>query len=568
MTDKAEMLVSPSSELKLVLPILASDKRRRPSKSTMITKGERYREVLAVLARHGIGLADDEFIKHEAGDQARAEHLRQACEELGTMFIKLGQALSTRGDLLPDAYRKELAKLQDEVVPVPSNVITDVIREDLGAPYDQLFVSFDLKPLGSASIGQVHAARLLDHREVVLKVRKPGVDELVQIDLEILGDLIDKWSSRFPVLQEYNARALLQEFKDVLLAEIDYGREAANLKLFRSTFADDQGFKIPAVIEEFSKNRVLTEERLEGRKPSDTADLSKRSRILVSRRIARFVLEPAFERGFYYADPHPGNFLIGANGELSVMDFGKVGRLSPQAQRRAADFFIAITRSDAQRLTDRLIEITAPEHPIDRDLITREIDRILELYVDVSLENLRFGEAINEVLQLVRRHGLRLPGAFVQFFKALGMCEGLLQAIDPDSSFADYLRPLTGKLVYQAYAGPHFFDRLGESGAEAAELLIELPRRVDKVLGEIERGNLRIWTRLEDSELIIKRLEHMVARTSATILAGACIIGLAVVMQFYHPQGWERWFGVLFWIALASAIIDYIRTLLTLRRRK
>ena len=534
----------------------------------MITKGERYREIMAVLARHSIGLFDDQFIKHEAGDQARAEHLRRACEELGTMFIKLGQALSTRGDLLPDAYRRELARLQDEVVPVPANVIVDVIREDLGAPPDQLFASFDLKPLGSASIGQVHGARLLDHREVVIKVRKPGVDELVQIDLEILGNLIDQWSPRFPVLQEYNARALLQEFKDVLLAEIDYGREAANIKLFRSTFASDNGFKIPAVIEEFSKKRVLTEERLEGRKPSDTADLPKRNRTLVSRRIARFVLEPAFEHGFYYADPHPGNLLIGTNGELSVIDFGKMGRLSPEAQRRAADLFIAITRSDAQRLTDRLIEITAPQHPIDRDLITREIDRILELYVDVSLENLRFGEAINEVLQLVRRHGLRLPGALVQFFKALGMCEGILQTIDPDSSFSDYLRPLTGKLVYQAYAGPHLLGRLGDSAAEAAELLIELPRRVDRVLGEIERGNLRIWTRVEDAEPIIKRLEHMVARTSATILAAACIVGVAIVMQFYHPQGWQKWLGVVFWIAVGFAIIDYIRTLLTLRKRK
>jgi ubiquinone biosynthesis protein len=280
------------------------------------------------------------------------------------------------------------------------------------------------------------------------------------------------------------------------------------------------------------------------------------------------VLEPAFEHGFYYADPHPGNLLIGTNGELSVIDFGKMGRLSPEAQRRAADLFIAITRSDAQRLTDRLIEITAPQHPIDRDVITREIDRILELYVDVSLENLRFGEAINEVLQLVRRHGLRLPGALVQFFKALGMCEGILQTIDPDSSFSDYLRPLTGKLVYQAYAGPHLLGRLGDSAAEAAELLVELPRRVDRVLGEIERGNLRIWTRVEDIEPIITRIEHAFARMSATLLAAACIVGLAVVMQFYRPQGWERWLGVVFWIAIAFAIIDYIRTLLTLRKHK
>lgn len=353
----------------------------------------------------------------------------------------------------------------------------------------------------------------------------------------------------------------------MLLAEIDYGHEAANVRLFRNTFADDNGFKIPAVIEEFSKRRVLTEERVEGQKPSDVADMPKRNRAVVSRRIARFVVEPAFERGFYYADPHPGNLLI-QTGSLSVIDFGKMGRLTPEARRRAADLFVAITRSDAQALADRLIEITAPEHPIDRDLITREIDRILELYVDVSLENLRFAEAMRELLQLVRRHGLRLPGAMVQFFKALAMCEGILQAIDPEASISDYLKPMIGKLMYQAYAGPNLLGRLGDSAADAAELIIALPRRIDRVLGEIERGNLRIWTRVEDIDPLMKRLEHLVARSNATVLAAACIVGLALILQFYHPQGWQRWIGVVFWIAVAFAIIDYVRTLLTLRKRK
>jgi ubiquinone biosynthesis protein len=533
----------------------------------MIKKSERYREILAVLARHGIGVVDDEFIKHESGDQARAEHLRRACEELGTMFIKLGQALSTRGDLLPDAYRTELTKLQDDVAPVPANVIAQVIQEDLGAPPDQLVVSFDPKPLGSASIGQVHAARLSDGRDVVLKVRKPCVEELVHIDLEIAAGLIDEWSPRFPVLEEYNARGILRDFSDVLLAEMDYDREAANIKFFRKAFANDNGFKIPAVIEERSKKRVLTEERVRGRKPSEIADLPKNVRAVVSRRIARFVLEPAFERGFYYADPHPGNLLIETDGSLAVIDFGKVGRLTPAAQRRAADLFIAIAQADAQGLSDRLIEITAPGHPIDRDLITREIDRILQIYVDVSLQNLRFADAITELLQLVRRHKLRLPGALVQFFKVLAMCEGILQAIDPDSKFSDYLHPMIGKLFYQAFAGPHLLGRLRDSALEAAELSIELPRRIDRVLGEIERGNLRVWTRLEDVEPIIKRLEHMVAGTSATILAAACIVGLAIAMQFYRPQGWQRWIGVAFWFAVAFAIIDYVRTFWTLSKK-
>jgi ubiquinone biosynthesis protein len=289
----------------------------------MITKSQRYREILAVLARHGIGIAGDEFIRHESGDQARAEHLRQACEELGTMFIKLGQILSTRADLLLDAYRAELAKLQDEVAPVPAKAIADVIREDLGAPPEELLAFFDPEPLGSASIGQVCAARLFDGRDVVLKVRKPGVEELVRIDLEIVASLIDEWSPRFPVLTQYDARGLLRDFRDALLAELDYAHEAANVKFFRGIFANENGFAIPEVIDKYSKNRVLTEARVKGRKTSDVADLSKRMRAVISRRIARFVLEPAFEHGMFYADPHPGNLLMEDDGSLSVIDFGK-----------------------------------------------------------------------------------------------------------------------------------------------------------------------------------------------------------------------------------------------------
>jgi ubiquinone biosynthesis protein len=529
-------------------------------------KSERYREIVVVLARHGIGLFDDEVIKHEAGDRARAEHLRGACEELGTMFVKLGQILSTRGDLLPEVYRAELAKLQDEAAPLPADAIAEVIREDVGAPPDQIFAFFDPKPLGSASIGQVHAGRLFDGREVVIKVRKPGVDDLVRVDLEILADIIDEWSPRFPILEQYDARGLLREFGDALRAELDYGREAVNEKYFHDVFGGERGFAIPAVIEECSMKRVLVHERVEGRKASEVADLPKRLRTEVSRRIARFVLEPAFERGVFYADPHPGNLLIQQDGSLGVIDFGKVGRFTPEARRRVADMLVAIARRDAQRLADRLIEITAPTHPIDRAVITSEIDRMLGLYIDVSLEDVRFGAAIGELLQLVRRHGLRVPGTLVQFFKAVTMCEGILRAIDPDSSMSDYLQPMVGKMLYQGFTGRDWLDRLRDSALDAAELSVELPRRLDRVLGEIERGNLRVWTRVEDIEPLMKRVERLVERANATILAAACIVGLAIVMLFYHPQGWQAWIGVVFWVAVVAAVTDSVRTLWALRR--
>jgi ubiquinone biosynthesis protein len=192
---------------------------------------------------------------------------------------------------------------------------------------------------------------------------------------------------------------------------------------------------------------------------------------------------------------------------------------------------------------------------------------MLELYVNVSLDHVQFSAAIGELLQLIRRHGLRLPGTLMQFFKALIMCEGILEVLDPESSFADYLQPIITKLIYQAVAGPQLVENLRDSVAAAAQLSIELPRRFDRLLGEIERGNLRVWTRVEDIEPIIKRVEHVVARTNATLLAAACIVALAIMMQFYHPRGWEAWIGVVFWVAVAMAVTDYVRTLLSLRRK-
>ncbi|MDB5040047.1 MAG: hypothetical protein JWN27_773 [Candidatus Eremiobacteraeota bacterium] len=532
------------------------------------SKDERYREIVATLARHGFGIIEDHFVEDDAErERSRAERLRQACEELGTMFVKLGQMLSTRGDLLPEAYRLELAKLVDDVPPLPAGVITQVIREELGAAPEAIFASFDPEPIGSASIGQVHTARLVDGRDVVVKVRKPGVETLVPIDLEILGELIDTWAPRLPGLKQYDARGVLRDFSESLLAELDYRREAANERFFRSVFSNEPGFSIPDIIGEYSTGRVLTHERVDGRKVSDVSGLSKRRRAAVSQRIARFVLEPAFEHGVFYADPHSGNLMIQDDGSLAVVDFGMVGRLTPEARRRVAGMFLAISRRDAERLTDRLIEIAAPRRPIDRPQLTNDVERLLERFVDVSFDDVPLGNALGELLHVLRRHQLRLPSNYAALIKALVMCEGILQSIDPESSLADYLQPMAGKLVYQGIAGGEgAADRLRDSALDAAQLSIELPRRIDRVLGEIERGNLRVWTRIEDADSLIQRLEHMVERANATMLAAACIVALAIVLQIYRPQGWQQWIGMVVWIALVGAIAAAVRTLLGLRK--
>ncbi len=330
----------------------------------------------------------------------------------------------------------------------------------------------------------MHAARLVDGRDVVVKVRKPGVDTLVRIDLEILAELIDTWAPRLPGLNDYDAKGVLREFSESLLAELDYRREAANERFFRHVFANEPGFSIPDVIAEFSTGRVLTHERVEGAKsatsrvsrPGAARPYRSASRASCSSRPSSTACSMPIRT--------PGNLLIGDDGSLAVVDFGTVGRLTPEARRRVAGMFLAISRRDAERLTDRLIEVTAPRHPIDRPRLTSDIERLLEQYVDVSFDDVPVGNALGELLHVLRRHQLRLPANLAAFIKALIMCEGILQALEPESSLSDYLQPMAGKLVYQGIAGgDHAAERLRDSALDAAQLSIELPRRIDRVLG-------------------------------------------------------------------------------------
>jgi ubiquinone biosynthesis protein len=415
----------------------------------------------------------------------------------------------------------------------------------------------------------VHAARLKDGRDVVVKVRKPGVEELVETDLDILSDLADSWPYRFPALRQYDLPAMVREFGDTLRNELDYEREAGNVKFFRRVLQDQRGFALPQMIDEFSTSRVLTMTRLEGIKPSDAAALPKRRRTTIAKRIGRFVLEPAFSHGVFHADPHGGNFLITDEGALAVIDFGMTGRLTPDARRRVADIFIAMDRGDATRLADRIIEITAPTHPVDRAGLAGEIGRMLERYVPVTLEEMRFGEALGELLELIRRFGLRLPGNLALLFKTLVMTEGLLESVDPGASLNDHLEPLVEKLMFGRLNGEDWMDRVRDSAFDAAELSIELPRRLDRVMGEVERGNVRVWARIENLESMVARFEHTVERANLTMLASACIVGLAIVLVFFKPQGAERWIGIAFWIGVALTFFIILRTAFaTLRRKK
>ncbi|MDQ2992957.1 MAG: AarF/UbiB family protein, partial [Candidatus Eremiobacteraeota bacterium] len=394
------------------------------------SRAERSRQILAVLAKHGFVAAGAGLTGQDGSEraQSQAEQARLACEELGTTFIKLGQILSTRADLLPPEYREELAKLQDNVPPVDTATIERIIEEELGDTPANLFARFDGTPLACASIGQVHAAELADGTAVVVKVRKPEIRGLIERDIEILGQLVASSEKHFPDLAGYDLVGMLEEFADTLRAELDYTREARNIEAFAEIFRNDKGIVLPTVVWQYCTSHVLVMTRVAGSTIVDLPVMTAKRSEAASARVARFILEPALIQGIFHADPHPGNILIRKDGTIGVLDFGMVVRIRDDMRRQITDVFLAMDQRDATRLVDRLYQLAPPIRPIDRNALVQRVARLLDRYMNASLERVQIGAVLAEMLEIIRAYGLRPPATLASLFKAVAISEEIIMA--------------------------------------------------------------------------------------------------------------------------------------------
>ena len=525
------------------------------------SRAERYRQIAGAFAKHGIAAGG-------MSPAAQAQQLREACEELGPTFIKLGQMLATRGDLLPAEFRDELLKLQDDVPPVSGDYIVRTVEDELGDSIDTLFLSFEPIPLATASIGQVHAARLPDGRDVVVKVRKPNVRELVERDLDILMQLASSSEKYFSYLRDYDVRGMVEEFGDTIRAEMDYRREARNVDTFREILKDENGVDLPEVVLQYSTSNILTLTRMDGTKTSVAMPKSQMNREAAAQRLATVVLLPALESGVFHADPHGGNVLVHEDGSIAVLDFGMVGRLDDVTRRRVGDLFMALSKNDIERVVDRLIAIAPPAHPVDRPALMQQVGRLMQRHMHDSLDRISFGGALSDLIDLVREQDLRLPMAVTMLFRSIAMSEGTILELAPGRGLADFLDDIANRVARSRLSPDEWKERAQTSAMDAAELAIELPRRADRVLSEVERGNLRVWTRLEDFEPLVSRFERMVERANASMLAAACIVAIAVLFLAYHPAGGRPVATTIMWVASVIAVLWVARTAwATLRRR-
>jgi ubiquinone biosynthesis protein len=534
-------------------------------------RATRYREIATVLTRHGLAwliavLDLERFIalpRRRIGRRRLAEvsttpeHLRQALEELGPTFIKLGQVLSTRPDLLSPEYQRELAKLQDRAPAVAVSEVRAVLVAELGQSVETAFATFDDEPLAAASIGQAHTATLPDGTAVVVKIRRPGAVEQIEADLGIIQQLATAASRRWAFADRYDLEGLAHEFAQTLRAELDYLREAGNAERFAANFRDDSAVHVPRVYRQLTTARVLTLERLSGIKIDDLAALDAASidRRALAERAATIILKMIVDDGFFHADPHPGNFFVEPGGRIGLIDYGMVGVIDTLTRDRLARLALAISSQDAGALVDALLELGVARLPPERDLLRRDLADLLARYYERALGEIAIGPLIAEVLALIRRYRLRLPPNLALLVKTVMMEEGLGTRLDPTFQMTTVLAPYARRLLLRHYSPVLWARRFSQAGLEAADLGADLPRHLRRLLGNLERGDLQLTVRPTDMEPLLRRAERLVNRLVLGILAAAFVNGLAVLLSTYHLAGWERWSGAFFALGFTIAAL-------------
>lgn len=531
---------------------------------------QRYRHIANTLARHGLGILVDAvgldwlvpFHRGWLGHPRRvepytqAEHLRMAVEELGTTFIKLGQILSTRADLLPPEYQTELAKLQDSAPGIPFCDIETVFMNEFGAGPLDLYETFDQRPLAAASIGQAHAATLPGGREVVVKIRRPGVVDQVATDLEILRSLAHRADRNWSHADEYDLVNLVNEFADTLQAELDYVREGHNAERFAANFAEDTLVHVPAIYWEVTSSQIITLERVRGIKISDLDALDEAGvdRTELAQRAAGMLLKMVFEDGFFHADPHPGNFFIEADGTIGLIDFGMVGIVDEPTQHVLVNLLVAIVSHNTESLVDALLDLGTGAHHLNRLTLQRDLQRLLNQYYDVPLSDIEVGKIVSDTQAIIRSHRLQLPSNLMLLLKTTIMAEGLGVMLDPSFRLAEVLAPYSQRFMLRQYSPRIWMQRWTRAGLDAAQLGSELPARTRRLLSDLEQGRLQIGLRQDSFESSLERIERLINRLVLGILAAAFIVGMASLLAIYRPPGWDVLAGIVFAFGLLIAV--------------
>lgn len=496
----------------------------------------RVRQIATIAARHGFGewldraglwrlLGRRESV--EVSDESRrastARRFRLLLNDLGPTFIKLGQILSTRADLLPKEFIEELSTLQDQVPPFPMEQVREVVRKSLGKPPEELFASIDPEPLAAASIAQVHRAVTTEGDLVVVKVQRPDIADQIRSDLAVLRGLARLLEAVVEETGIYSPTALVDEFDRAIHEELDFLNEAANVRAFHQNHQGRDYIKIPKVYEAFSSRTVLTLERLDGVKISQV-DLATHDRALLARRIIEASFRQLFEDGLFHGDPHPGNILVLEGDVLGLLDFGIVGRVSAQMQETLVMLVLAVALKDADSVARILYRVGVPDQRANLAAFRNDIQQILTQYLPTTLGAINTQVLLRDLLDLAVKYRIRIPREYAILSRASIATEGLLRSLHPDLNIMEVALPYAKQLLAGRYDLSQLQGGLLRTLLRLQGLASDLPVQLSQILLDLESGKFSVNVRAEQFEKMIASMR------SAAVIAflGLCACGLIV----------------------------------------
>ena len=511
---------------------------------------KRYRQVLGVLIKYGFGhiveqLNIDYYLElgkrivslgtasRELERLTQAARFRLALEELGPTFIKLGQLLSTRPDILPPDIIEELNKLQDRLPPVDSELVMAQIHRELGYPVEELFQEFDQTPLATASIAQVHRGTLKNGELIVCKVRRPNIEAVIETDVDIMMGIAYLIEKHLPGGDMYEPVGVVKEFRRTIQRELDFSREGRTIDRFSANFRGDETVKIPQVFWEYTGRTVLTMEYLSGIKISRIKDLNNAGYDLktIARNGADNFLQQVFVHGLFHADPHPGNIHVLPNNVICIFDFGMVGRLDEDLKLQLTELLLSILRRDIDHVISQLLYSGDLHDDSNLKNLKRDLTEFIDDYYDILLQDLKVGKLLIDFIEILTEYKIKFPSNLMLLSRALIAMEGIGRQLDPDFNMVEQLKPFAEQIVKNRYSPGNIAKEATRTLQAYQALGKSLPKDIKEFINRINRNKFKIDLEHRGLERLINDLDKSTNRISFSLIIASLVIGSSLIMQ-------------------------------------